>query len=86
MLEFRGKDRERRAAVSHLAVIRSIVRGLAAAEHLAKPEQFAGIWHILMKGSIVSASEGNRQAGADAKRAARLVLDGWPREAAARRH
>jgi AcrR family transcriptional regulator len=86
MLEFRGRDRERRAAVSHLAVIRGIVRDLAAAEHLSKPEQFSAIWHILMKGSIVAAGEGNRQAAADAKRAARLVLDGWPRDAVARRH
>jgi hypothetical protein len=32
-----------------------------------------------MKGSIVSAGEGNRNAAREAKRAARLVLDGWER-------
>jgi hypothetical protein len=34
---------------------------------------------MLMKGSIVSACEGHRNAALDAKRAARLVVDGWPR-------
>ena len=33
---------------------------------------------MLMKGSIIAACEGNRNAARDAKRAARLVLDGWP--------
>jgi hypothetical protein len=32
---------------------------------------------MLMKGSIVSACEGNRNAAREAKRAARLVLEGW---------
>jgi hypothetical protein len=35
---------------------------------------------MLMKGSIVSACEGNRDAAREAKRAARLVLAGWPRK------
>jgi hypothetical protein len=34
---------------------------------------------MLMKGSIVSACEGHRNAALDAKHAARLVVDGWPR-------
>jgi hypothetical protein len=34
---------------------------------------------MLMSGSIVSASEGNRNAARDAKRAARLTLRGWAR-------
>jgi hypothetical protein len=35
---------------------------------------------MLMKGSIISAGEGNRNAAREAKRAARLVLDGWERK------
>jgi hypothetical protein len=34
---------------------------------------------MLMSGSIVSASEGNRNAAGDAKRAARLIMAGWAR-------
>jgi AcrR family transcriptional regulator len=68
-----------RAAAIHLSKIRAIVRGLAHDAKLRQPEQFAQAWHMLMKGSIVSACEGNRNAARDAKRAARLVLDGWKR-------
>ena len=34
---------------------------------------------MLMKGSIVSAGEGNKNAAREAKRAARLILDGRAR-------
>ena len=39
---------------------------------------FAQVWHMLMKGSIVSACEGNEKSAREAKRAANLVIDGWP--------
>ncbi|HVG50204.1 MAG TPA: TetR/AcrR family transcriptional regulator [Xanthobacteraceae bacterium] len=68
-----------RAAAEHLSKIRAIVRGFAEDAKLSDPEQFAQIWHMLMKGSIVAACEGNRNAAREAKRAARLVLDGWKR-------
>ena len=45
-----------------------------------EPEKFSQAWHMLMKGSIVSAGEGNRDAARDAKCAARLVLEGWQRQ------
>ena len=70
----------RRAASIHLAKIRAIVRGLAEEAKLQEPEKFAQAWHMLMKGSIVSAGEGNRNAARDAKCAAKLILDGWQRE------
>ena len=66
-----------RAAAIHLSKIRAIVRGLAQDSKLRDPDQFAQVWHMLMKGSIIAACEGNRNAARDAKRAARLVLDGW---------
>ena len=69
----------RRAAAIHLAKIRAIIRGLAEEAKLCDPEEFAQAWHMLMKGSIVSAGEGNKNAARDAKRAARLILEGWAR-------
>ena len=69
----------RRAAAVHLAKIRAIVRSLAEEANLREPAKFAQAWHMLMKGSIVSAGEGNRNAAREAKCAARLVLSGWKR-------
>jgi AcrR family transcriptional regulator len=79
LLESKGGSPVRQAAAIHLAKIRAIVRGLAEEANLQEPEKFAQAWHMLMKGSIVSAGEGNRNAARDAKCAARLVLDGWKR-------
>lgn len=79
LLESRAESPVRRAASRHLSRIRAIVRGLARKAKLREPEKFAQCWHMLMKGSIVSAGEGNRNAARDAKRAAHLVIDGWPR-------
>jgi hypothetical protein len=70
----------RRAAAIHLAKIRAMICGLAKEAHLRDPEKFAQAWHMLMKGSIVSAGEGNKNAARDAKRAARLILEGWARK------
>ena len=55
------------AAAVHLAKIRGIIRGLAEEANLQEPEKFAQIWHMLMKGSIISAAEGNRRAAREAK-------------------
>jgi AcrR family transcriptional regulator len=79
LLESKADSPVRKAAAMHLAKIRAIVRGLAEEANLREAEKFAQAWHILMKGSIVSAGEGNRNAARDAKCAARLVLHGWKR-------
>jgi len=79
LLESKADSSIRQAAAIHLAKIRAILRGLAEEANLQEPEKFAQAWHMLMKGSIVSAGEGNRNAARDAKCAARLVLDGWKR-------
>ena len=68
-----------RAAARHLAVIRAFYAGLAEQAGLAETEKFTQVWHILTKGAIVSAQEGNQDAARDAKRGARLVLESWPR-------
>src|SRR6202047_3863511 len=74
LLESQKGSPVRRAAASHLAKIRAIIRGLAEEAGLLGPEHFAQVWHMLMKGAIVAAGEGNRNAARDAKRAATLVL------------
>jgi AcrR family transcriptional regulator len=79
LLESKADSPIRRAAAVHLAKIRAIVRSLAEEARLQEPERFAQAWHMLMKGSIVSAAEGNRDAARDAKCAAQLVLKGWKR-------
>jgi hypothetical protein len=67
----------RNAASIHLAKIRAIVQGLAEEVNMNEPEKFAHAWHMLMKGSIISAGEGNRNA---ARCAAQLVVKGWKRD------
>ena len=59
------EDPINRAGVEYLAHIRSFLRELADAAGVADPDDFARQWHILMKGSIVSAGEG-RPRGRDA--------------------
>ena len=63
------------ASVRHLENIRSIVRGLAEEAGLRDPASFARSWHILMKGSIVSAAEGDAEAAHRAQSMARLLID-----------
>lgn len=64
----------RQACVQHLANIRSYVRELAAAAGIAHPEPFARQWHILMKGSIIAAAEGDTQAAVRARELGVLLL------------
>jgi AcrR family transcriptional regulator len=62
-------------SVDHLATIRSVVRGLADEAGLRDPEDFACSWHILMKGSIVSATEGDRDAAKRGQALGRMLID-----------
>jgi AcrR family transcriptional regulator len=71
-------DREHpvgKASAQYLENIRTIVRTLAEEADLRDPEAFALSWHLLMKGAIVQAAEGDRQAAQRAKTIARLVLE-----------
>lgn len=63
-----------RACREQLARIRSFVEELARDAGVAEPEPFARQWHILMKGSIVAAGEGDVDAALRAKELARLFL------------
>ena len=64
----------RQATVHHLEEIRGFVRGLAAQAGIEDTDGFARQWHILMKGSIVSAAEGDLKAAGRAKEMGALLL------------
>jgi AcrR family transcriptional regulator len=63
------------ASVWHLEQIRSIVCRFAEEAGLRDTESFARSWHILMKGSIISASEGDAHAAQLGKSMARLLIE-----------
>ena len=52
------------AAIMHLANIRGYLESLAAAAGIRDTDSFARKWHILMKGSIMAAHEGDVTAAA----------------------
>lgn len=63
-----------RAAAAYLAGIRHFLEDLARSAAIADAEGFARQWHILMKGSIVAAGEGDRDAAVRAKALATILL------------
>ena len=63
------------ASARHLANIRSIVSRLAEEAGLGDPESFARSMHILMKGSIVSAAEGDAEAAQRARSMASFLIE-----------
>ena len=60
------------ASIGYLARIRGHIQALAEEAALVRPDEFARSWHILMKGSIISATEGDFLAS---KRAQQMA--GW---------
>ena len=64
----------REATVDHLTAIRGFLQELATGAGVREPDDFARRWHILMKGSIVAAGEGDREAARRARRVGELVL------------
>jgi AcrR family transcriptional regulator len=76
MLEVTDTDHPVRAAsVVHLANIRDFLRELAADSGIADADAVARQWHILMKGSIVAAAEGDNDAAARARELGCLLLE-----------
>lgn len=75
LLELGGSHPAGRASVTHLENIRSVVAELAGEAGVRDPVTFARSWHILMKGSIITAAEGDTDAARRAKQIARLLLD-----------
>jgi AcrR family transcriptional regulator len=64
-----------RASIGHLRKVRLLVRRLAEEAGLRNPEGFARAFHILMKGSIVSAVEGDLAAAQPAREMARMLIE-----------
>ena len=76
MLEWADPDHPiGRASCLHLANIRSFLATLATEAGLREPETFAHSWHILMKGSIVAAAEGDVDAARRAKSMGRALIE-----------
>jgi AcrR family transcriptional regulator len=72
MLEHPDRDHPvHRAAAAYLARIRHFVEDLARRAGIADAESFARQWHLLMKGAIVTAGEGD----VDAARRARVLAE-----------
>ncbi|WP_411376443.1 TetR/AcrR family transcriptional regulator [Arthrobacter sp. MPF02] len=64
------------SSINYLAQVRAFIRDLAVEAGLERPDAFARSCHILTKGSIISAVEGDREAAVLAKRmAASLIRD-----------
>jgi AcrR family transcriptional regulator len=64
-----------RASADHLENIRGVLRTLAGEAGLRDPNEFAKSFHILMKGSIVQAAEGDLEAALRAREMARDLIE-----------
>ena len=81
--EFGGSGN--RAATQKLSNIRLLVERWAKEANLASVRDFAKMWKLLMRGSIIAAHEGDLNSGVNAKRAATIILKSWPRKQPARK-
>ncbi|MGH3437235.1 MAG: TetR/AcrR family transcriptional regulator [Sciscionella sp.] len=75
LLEMGSEHPLGRASIGYLANVREIVRGWAEEAGLREPEEFTHSWHILMKGSVIAAAEGDTAAAHRAKAMARDLID-----------
>jgi AcrR family transcriptional regulator len=75
LLELGTEHPAGRACVGHLENIRTVVSTLAEEAGLSEPDAFARSWHILMKGSIISAAEGDNDAAKRAQAMARRLIE-----------
>jgi AcrR family transcriptional regulator len=63
-----------RASADHLKNIRTLIATLAEEAELRDPKTFALSWHILMKGAIIQAAEGDRDAAKRSQTLAQLLI------------
>ena len=83
LLEMGSRHPAGRASVGTSRTSAPSCAGLAGEAGLRDPETFARSWHILMKGSIVSAAEGDPDAPQRAQAMARLLIEDHCQSAAA---
>jgi AcrR family transcriptional regulator len=62
------------ASVRHMATIKGLLASLATEAGLRAPATFAESCHLIMKGAVVQAAEGDPDAAARAKLLARLLI------------
>jgi AcrR family transcriptional regulator len=74
LLELRAQHPAGRAAVEHLANVKSFVQTLAEETGLREPAAFAHSFLIVMKGSIIAAAEGDADAARRGASIARLLV------------
>jgi AcrR family transcriptional regulator len=74
LFEMRPASPLGQASIHHLRNIRAMVERLAEEAGIDDPPEFARSWHILMKGSIVAATEGDLLAAKRAKAMARNLI------------
>jgi AcrR family transcriptional regulator len=81
LLEMGAKHPLGQASIDYLARIRGHVQQLAEEAGLRDTEDFSRSWHILMKGSIISATEGDADAAKRAQAMARTLIEQYrPRD------
>jgi AcrR family transcriptional regulator len=75
LLELGPRHEVGKASIDYLENIRGVVRSLAEEAGLRDVESFARSWHILMKGSIISATEGDVDAANRAQAMAASLIE-----------
>jgi AcrR family transcriptional regulator len=75
LLEMGADHAAGKACIDYLENIRAVVRRLADEASLRDTDEFARSWHILMKGSIIAAAEGDLDAAQRAKSMARRLIE-----------
>lgn len=75
LLELGPRHEVGKASIDYLENIRDVVRSLAEEAGLRDVESFARSWHILMKGSIISATEGDVDAAKRAQAMAASLIE-----------
>ncbi len=75
LLEMGAEHPAGKACIDHLANVRSILRERASKAGLRDPEEFAWSFHVLMKGAIIVAAEGDPLAARRAKVMARTLIE-----------
>ena len=75
LLELGAEHPVGKACIAHIEHVRDIVRRRAVAAGLTDVEDFAWSWHILMKGAIILAAVGDRDAALRARKMASALIE-----------